>query len=465
MDRGWTGHARGGRRARSRSAGRRHSAAVEHRCADAGRRREATGTPDGGTEGAAARHQADVPAGGESDVLSQIRIEGNRRVEPEAVKRALKNKVGRPFDPALTADGHPGALGLGYFQDIQLLVQRLPTGGIVYVVRVVGAPVDPRVEAPGQRGAVQGRLQGQPSTSSRTTILDLDAVRRNVKKIQEKYVEKGFFLAEVTHRIEPVRGRTGRRGVRHPRARQGHGEGDQLHRRREGVRRRAQGRDGHPEGSFFSFLTGEGTYREEAFQRDLAIIQAAYYDRGFINVKVEKPTVALSPDKRLIYITIKIDEGEQYRIGKLDFSGDLLVPKEQLIAVMTSQPGELFSRAKLSQGHQSLTDIYYDQGYAYANINPDDRRSIPRTADHRPRPSTCRRASRSTIERIEIVGNTKTRDKVIRRELRVYEGELFSGSGHPARARSGSPRSASSRRWRSPTSRAATTATSWSRSR
>ena len=63
------------------------------------------------------------------------------------------------------------------------------------------------------------------------------------------------------------------------------------------------------EGGFLSFLTGEGTYREEVFQRDLAIIQAAYYDRGFINVKVEKPTVALSPDKRLIYITIKIDRG------------------------------------------------------------------------------------------------------------------------------------------------------------
>ena len=63
------------------------------------------------------------------------------------------------------------------------------------------------------------------------------------------------------------------------------------------------------EGSYFGFLTGEGTYREEAFQRDLAIIEAAYYDRGFINVKVEKPTVALSPDKRLIYITVKIDRG------------------------------------------------------------------------------------------------------------------------------------------------------------
>ena len=70
------------------------------------------------------------------------------------------------------------------------------------------------------------------------------------------------------------------------------------------------------EGGFLSFLTGEGTYREEMFQRDLAVIQGAYYDRGFINVRVEKPIVQISADKRYIYITLRIDEGEPYNIGK-----------------------------------------------------------------------------------------------------------------------------------------------------
>ena len=132
-------------------------------------------------------------------------------------------------------------------------------------------------------------------------------MRRNVKKIQEKYVEKGYFLAEVTHRIVPVQG-TNQADVvfvinEHAKVmvKQVNLIGaekvsaDEL--KALMITR---------EGGFFRFLTGEGTYREEAFQRDLAIIQAAYYDRGFINVKVEKPTVALSPDKRLIYITLKI---------------------------------------------------------------------------------------------------------------------------------------------------------------
>src|SRR5207237_8474790 len=82
------------------------------------------------------------------------------------------------------------------------------------------------------------------------------------------------------------------------------------------------------EGGYLSFLTNQGTYREDAFQRDLQIIQMAYFDRGFINVRVDKPIVTLSPDKKFITITLRVEEGESYKVGKLDFSADLLVRKE-----------------------------------------------------------------------------------------------------------------------------------------
>ena len=112
------------------------------------------------------------------------------------------------------------------------------------------------------------------------------------------------------------------------------------------------------EGGYLSFVTGEGTYREEVFQRDLAVIQATYYDEGFINVRVDKPVIALSPDKRYIYITLKVTEGERYDIGKVAFSGDLVVPEEQLARLMTSGGGQHFSRTQLGQDIQSITDVY-----------------------------------------------------------------------------------------------------------
>jgi len=356
----------------------------------------------------------------------EFRVEGNRRVESQAIERVLKNKVGQIFNPELTSEDLRALWGLRYFSDIQLLIQRTPRG-IIYVVRVVERPAVREVRLSGNEELSKDDFKEAIDIKAHS-ILDLDAVRVNEKKIQEKYIEKGFFLAEVTHKIEPVAESN---------------EVDVVFVIREhskvtvkeinllGVSKvpvdDLKGVMFTREGGYLSFLTGEGTYREEIFQRDLTILQAAYYDRGFINVKIDKPSVSISPDKRYIFIDIKVEEGEPYTIGKLDFSGDLLVPKQLLYSLMSSHPNELFNRSKLSKDIQAITDIYYDQGYAYANITPltqvhPENRSIDLTFD-------IQKGKQVYIERIDIVGNSKTRDKVIRRELRVYEGELFSGTG------------------------------------
>jgi outer membrane protein insertion porin family len=181
------------------------------------------------------------------------------------------------------------------------------------------------------------------------------------------------------------------------------------------------------EGSYLSFITQEGTFREELFQRDLAVIEASYYDRGYLTVKVEKPSVSLSPDKKLIFIDIKIEEGEQYRISKIDFGGDLLYSKEELRRVIVSEEGEVFSRAKIIRDDNTLSEMYQDRGYAYANFSPET--SVDMAARTVALTFTVQKGKQQTIEKIEIVGNSKTRDRVIRRQMRIYEGELFNGSG------------------------------------
>ncbi|HZA49647.1 MAG TPA: outer membrane protein assembly factor BamA, partial [Myxococcaceae bacterium] len=359
--------------------------------------------------------------------MVEIRVEGNRRVEAAAIERALVQKRGDAFDPSKTAEDLRALWRLGYFSDVELLVQNLPQGGVAYLVRVE------------ERAAIREvRLQGLKELSKEdfketldlkaNSILDLEQVRKNAKKIQEKYVEKGFFLADVTWRLEKV------------------AETNQIdvvfvinEHSKVQVREITFVGNAHlgaselkevmvtKEASLLSFISGEGTYREEMFQRDLQAILAAYYDRGFVNVRVEKPVVSISPDKRDIFITLHIQEGEQYLIGKIDFSGELVVPKERLAVLMASSEGTLFNRSLLSRDIQVITDVYYDRGFAYANINPLTRvsaqtKTIDLTFD-------VQKGKQVSIERIEITGNSKTRDKVIRRELRVYEGELFSGSG------------------------------------
>ena len=376
---------------------------------------------------ALAQRLPDAPVADSREKVTEIRVEGNRRVELEAVKRALRNKEGEPFDSSLTGDDLRSLWALNYFSDFSLLVQHVPSGGLVYVVRVT--------ERPSVR---EGNLKGNDELSKDDlketidirpySILDLDAVRRNAKKIQDKYVEKGFFLAEVTHEITEVPETS---------------EVDVTFVVREHAKVMVKEINflgavkvspedlkavmATREGGYLSFLSGEGTYREEAFARDVAVIQNAYFERGFVNVKVDKGNVSLSPDKRYIYITLKIDEGEAYSVGKLDFSGDLLVSKEELQRSMASRSGQVFNRTLLFRDIQTITDVYYDQGYAYANITPlttvhAEDRTIDLTFD-------VQKGQQVTIERIDIVGNTKTRDLVIRRQLRVFEGELFSGTG------------------------------------
>lgn len=369
----------------------------------------------------------DVPREVREGELVDIRVEGNRRVEAEAIRRALKQQPGRLFDFNRTAEDLRAVWSLGYFADVQLLVQRRPDGGIVYVVRVEERPTVRDVKLQGNEELSEDDLKEALEVKP-FTLLDLDVVRRTARKIQEKYIDKGYFLAEVDWETQKVEGRQAVNVI------------FKINERAKvmvkeivfiGARQvpadKLKAVMLTKEGGLLSFITNEGTYREEVFQRDLAAIQAAYYDEGFVNVRVDLPTVALSPDKRFIYITVRINEGEPYDIGRLDFAGDMVVPKEVLARGMTSKEGMRFNRSKLAQDIQTITDVYYDLGYAYANISPltavnADKRTVDLTFEVQKGPQV-------TIERIDIVGNTKTRDKVIRRELRVYEGELFSGTG------------------------------------
>jgi outer membrane protein insertion porin family len=249
-------------------------------------------------------------------------------------------------------------------------------------------------------------------------------VKKVSKKIQDKYVEKGFYLAEVGWRLQDKPDNQ----VAVVFTVQEHAKvqvrsvsflGNE-HVPRSDIEPYMQTR----EGGWLSFILSGGTYKEDAFQRDLQAVQFVYQDRGYVTVKVHKPTVSLSPDKRFLYATIRVEEGVQYTIGKIDYSGDLLYPRERLQELTRSRPGEIFSRSKVGRDLFAIADLYKDDGYAYANVNPltsldEKKRIIDLTYEVQP-------GQKVRFERIEVVGNVKTRDKVIRRELRFYEGELYS---------------------------------------
>jgi len=368
---------------------------------------------------------AATPASSAEGVVQDVRIAGNRRVEPDAIRNAISQKKGVAYDPKKVQADVRALMKLGFFSDVTV-EREGPREAPVLVYRVVERPAVREWRAEGNHELSKKDLEETISLKA-GQLLDPAAVQKDVKKVQEKYVEKGYFLAEVASRVEDrpdnqvdvvfVVNEQAKVQVKEI-----HFIGN-VHVPADDLHKVMQTR----EGGLLSLVTDAGTYRDEALQRDLQAIQALYLDRGYVTVKVATPAVALSPDRHFIYVTVPIEEGERYTIGKIAFEGQLLEQEPKLRKLLKTRSGEFFSRADVAADLFAMGDVYKDLGHAYANVTPltatdPEKRILDLTFEVQP-------GKVVSFERIEIVGNEKTRDKVIRRELRIYEGERFSGSG------------------------------------
>jgi len=361
---------------------------------------------------------------GEPPLVAKIVVRGNRLVESAAIRTTLSTKEGQRISPARLAADVKALWALKYFDDIK--VNALPSSKGVILVYVVKEKPSVRKVIVGGNDELDLEDINEVLDLKIGAILDISKVKSNLEKIKDLYVEKGYYLAEITYKLRKV----------------SQTEIDILYTCQENAKvtiRRInflgnenvetddlKGMIGTQEGGYFSWITDSGTYQEDAFERDLMILSSIYYDRGFVNVKISRPQVVLSADKRYMYITIHIAEGEQYRIGKLDIKGDLLWPKKELLKNLTVETGEMFNRTRLGQDILRLTDRYKDKGHAYVNITPltsidADKRIVDLTLDVQKGPEVI-------FERINIRGNTKTRDRVIRREMKIAEGDKYSQS-------------------------------------
>jgi outer membrane protein insertion porin family len=175
-----------------------------------------------------------------------------------------------------------------------------------------------------------------------------------------------------------------------------------------------------------SFLNESGVYSQEAFERDLLLVSAHYWDRGYANVKVGTPQLRLSRDKEYMYLSIPIDEGPVFSIGTVNFKGDLIGSAAENLSRIKMRPGVTFSRTQIAEDREKLSAYYQDQGYAYANVLPLTKVDLPTRKISLT--YEVARGKRAYFERINIRGNAKTRDKVIRREMKISEGELFNNT-------------------------------------
>ena len=174
-------------------------------------------------------------------------------------------------------------------------------------------------------------------------------------------------------------------------------------------------------------VTGKGYLDEDILNNDTDIVRGFYYDQGYLRVRVEKPKVIVEKKGKALTIEITIHEGPQFSLEKIDFRGDILTSREDLLEVTKTKKGDVYRNSLVQQDVLRLTDLYADEGYANVEVSPivkvdEEKKGVHLTLE-------IEKGEKVYFERITIVGNTTTRDKVIRRELRFGEGDLYTSTG------------------------------------
>jgi outer membrane protein insertion porin family len=377
-----------------------------------------------GTPALAQEPAAQPKANEQSLQVKRVHFRGNRKVEDDALRVNLRTVPGATLTQDMLRDDVRTIWRMGFFEDVQVEATTEADGSVVTFV-LKEKPAIRKIYVSGHDEVGLTKIN-EVLDIKKEQILDPAKIKKNVEKIREVYLQRGFYMAEVSYELQRV----------------DQNDVDVYFRIHENAKvevRRVNfvGNKGATDeelrgvmltqpGDLLSMVTSSGTYREDVFQRDMLLVQAYYYDRGFINVKVAEPQLELSPDKRSLYITISIDEGQQYRVGELDVRGELIENRDYYLSRLKVRPGETFNRSKVQQDMQDLTEYYKDKGYAYVNATPLT--SIDEKARLVNLSFDIQRGSLVSFERITIRGNSKTRDKVIRREMRVVEGETYNQS-------------------------------------
>ena len=355
-------------------------------------------------------------------VIRDIRIEGIQRVEAGTVFGYLPVKVGETMTDQKAAEAIRALFATGLFTDVRVEVE-----GEVLVVVVAERPAIAQIDFVGMKefpaDKVRKALRENNIAEGRT--YDKAVIDQAEQEIKRQYLATGRYGVTVTTTITPLdrnrvavnftidEGEVAKIHSINIVGNHAFGESELL----DLMQLQTPG--------WLSWYTKNDQYSRQKLSADLETIRSYYLNRGYLDFNIDSTQVSITPDKRDIYIVINVAEGEKYSVADIKLGGDLLLPEAELMRLVTIKPGEPFSRERLADSTRRITERLGNEGYAFANANavPDvdkEKRTVAFTIMIDP-------GRRVYVRRINIVGNTKTRDEVIRREFRQLEGAFYDG--------------------------------------
>jgi outer membrane protein insertion porin family len=355
----------------------------------------------------------------EKVILKEIKIAGNLRVEDDGIRLHLKSRAGEAFDPAVVEQDVKAIFRMGFFDDVQ--AELSPEGFLTYAVKE--KPYIREVKIQGASQVSKEKIESAFGVGPRT-ILDRTKVADGVDKVRKLYSEQGYVNAAVDYAVSVEASNQAVVTL-------DISEGSRLLIKRvlfEGNKNFSQSelKDliATKEEWIFSFITNRGVLDRDMLTNDVAILSNHYNDHGYVEHKIEDPVILRARDGLEVFF--RVHEGPQYRVGKVEIGGELIQDGKQMLKSVKLTTGQIFRGSRLREDVTSLQDVYSNKGFAFVQVDPITK--INQAEKNVDVALVITKGPPVYFNRVLVAGNTKTRDKVVRRELFANEQELYSGT-------------------------------------
>ncbi len=353
--------------------------------------------------------------------VADIRVEGLQRISAGTVFNYLPVKIGQTMDTATSIEAVTALFKTGFFDDVYM-----ERDGDVLVIFVKERAAISSIELEGNQDlGTEELLEGLKQIGlAEGRVFDRSLLEKVEQELQRQYFSRGKYAVRIETTITPLE--RNRVGIlidisegRVARIKQINIIGNHTFSDEELLDEFSLTTP-----SFFSTFTKSDQYSKQALSADLEILRTWYLDRGYLNFAINSTQVSITPDKKDIYITVNLTEGEQYKIKVVTLSGELVVPAEEIFPLININPGDVFSRKRVTESVDRISSLLGNQGYAFANVN-----TVPELDEENNEVSLgffVDPGNRVYVRRINMAGNSTTRDEVLRREMRQLEGGWYS---------------------------------------
>ncbi len=357
------------------------------------------------------------------DIVKSVEVRGNSRVSDSTILYYINTAVGKPLSRNQIRSDIEQIYSLGQFKDIQVQTEEGPDGlKVIFLVEEIASVGSVRLVGNDQIETDEileaiGIRRGAPFKDN--------LVQESLDEIIKMYHDKGYFFVKVD-----VKTRMNNDGQIDAVIKVSEGEVVSIEKIRFSGNRNLPDKDlldkmETKAKTWFSWLDDSGIYKKDVLKIDLLRIESYYHDEGFVKIRVMEPEIDISKKTKKIFITIPVEEGNRYSIGKIILEGDDNFTSKELRQAIKSKEGETYNLSQIREDVIAITELYSEKGFAYADVSP-----LTKIDDAKKRVDLEFKTDKGRkvyVGQIDIAGNTKTLDNVIRREFRLKEGELFNG--------------------------------------